>query len=180
MQTFTIDKAYNCLYWQTAVVRAETLEQAIEEALAADGLMGPEERVALDGDEAGVIACDEWTCDGGWGACGPTWITEIATGTVHADLNELPGRAYLLEADRSRMVPVPPEHSHFATEWPEKAAEIARLREAVSALLPYAESRYEDLDQHRAAGNEDPNYPGAEACGKAIAFAQSVLAGGAA
>jgi len=118
MNTYTIEKAYNCLYWQTAVVRAETVEQAIELAFDADGSCMYTDEVALDSAEPGVVACDEWACNGGGAECGPTFITEIALGSVSPD-----------QVVSGPKIAVPDLHSQFWAEWPQEAAELERLRE---------------------------------------------------
>lgn len=53
--------------------------------------------------------------------------------------------------------------------------EIERLRAALAAVLPYAESRAEDLAAFKAAGNEDPDFPGAAEAGAAVARAQALI-----
>ena len=47
---------------------------------------------------------------------------------------------------------------------------------ALVAVIPYAESRWEDLDAARAAGNEDPNYPGAAEALGALELAKRAVA----
>ncbi|MDP3858928.1 MAG: hypothetical protein Q8Q73_14325 [Stagnimonas sp.] len=55
------------------------------------------------------------------------------------------------------------------------SAEIERLRAALAEVLPYAESRAEDLEAFKAAGNEDPNFPGATEAREAVACAQALI-----
>ena len=55
------------------------------------------------------------------------------------------------------------------------SAEIERLRAALAEVLPYAESRAEDLAAFKAAGNEDPDFPGAAEAGAAVARAQALI-----
>ena len=50
-----------------------------------------------------------------------------------------------------------------------------QLAQALREVLPYAESRAEDLEEHRAAGREDPAYPGAAAAWQAIESARALL-----
>lgn len=52
-------------------------------------------------------------------------------------------------------------------------AKIVELREALALVLPYAESRAEDLDELRA--QEDPGYPGADAAIEAVNKAAALL-----
>ena len=49
------------------------------------------------------------------------------------------------------------------------------LREALAAVLPYATSRAEDLDEAKQNGNEDPKYPGADAAWQACKNAEAAL-----
>lgn len=55
-------------------------------------------------------------------------------------------------------------------------AEIEGLRAALAEVLPYAESRAEDLAAFQAAGNEDPDFPGAAEAGAAVRRAQALIA----
>lgn len=50
------------------------------------------------------------------------------------------------------------------------------LLASLRAVLPYAMSRAEDLDEARASGNEDPAYPGALEAWQAIETAREALA----
>ena len=52
-------------------------------------------------------------------------------------------------------------------------AKIVELREALALVLPYAESRAEDLDATRE--QEDPAYPGADAALEAVTKARDLL-----
>ena len=49
------------------------------------------------------------------------------------------------------------------------------LMEALRAVLPYAESRAEDLSEAKERGEEDPEYPGADAAWEAVEYAQRLL-----
>lgn len=55
--------------------------------------------------------------------------------------------------------------------------ERAELLEALAAVLPYAESRAEDLSDHKEAGNEDPAYPGAAEAWEAVERARALVEG---
>lgn len=50
-----------------------------------------------------------------------------------------------------------------------------RLLEALRAVLPYAEARAEDLDEARAAGREDPAFPGAAEAWQAVEEARAAI-----
>ena len=54
-------------------------------------------------------------------------------------------------------------------------AEIERLCAALAEVLPYAESRAEDLEAFKATGNEDPTFPGAVEAREAVARAQALI-----
>jgi len=49
------------------------------------------------------------------------------------------------------------------------------LREALAAVLPYATSRAEDLDEEKQNGREDPKYPGADAAYQACKNAEAAI-----
>jgi hypothetical protein len=177
MKTFTIDKAYNCLYWQTAVVRAENIEQAIDLAIGAESLRTIDNAsVALDSAEAGIVALDEWTCDGGWGECGPTFITDVALGAERAA--DLPGRAFNVD-DGNAVMPVPKQYGQFATEWPQEAAELERLREQNLRLRGLAQLTLDDIEAFDAQCYAEDYTDTEEAwiiMGKLAALARKLLA----
>lgn len=54
---------------------------------------------------------------------------------------------------------------------------IQDYRDALDALIPYAESRAEDLSDHKANGDEDPEFPGADAAWEAVEAARALMAG---
>lgn len=59
------------------------------------------------------------------------------------------------------------------------AQRLAAAPDPVSALIgviPYAESRCEDLEASKAAGNEDPDFPGAAEAWEALQIAKRTLA----
>lgn len=56
-------------------------------------------------------------------------------------------------------------------------AERDALLVALEAVLPYAITRGEDLEEAKAAGNEDPAFPGADKCTAACESALKLLAG---
>lgn len=56
-------------------------------------------------------------------------------------------------------------------------AERDALLVALEAVLPYAITRGEDLEEAKAAGNEDPAFPGADKCTAACEAALKLLAG---
>ena len=53
--------------------------------------------------------------------------------------------------------------------------QVTALRTALLAVLPYAETRWEDLDAALMRGEEDPGYPGADACAKAVLTAAALV-----
>lgn len=53
--------------------------------------------------------------------------------------------------------------------------EIGLLRAALAEVLPYAESRAEDLETFKAAGNEDPEFPGAVEARAAVVRGQALI-----
>lgn len=52
----------------------------------------------------------------------------------------------------------------------------AELLAAINSIIDYAESRCEDLQGHKEAGNEDPDYPGADEAWAALEIARAAIA----
>lgn len=61
----------------------------------------------------------------------------------------------------------------------EKAKNLANsaseLLEALKAVIPYAESRAEDLSDLKARGEEDPEFPGAKEAWEAVSAAKALI-----
>jgi len=57
----------------------------------------------------------------------------------------------------------------------ELQGKIEALEAALNDVLPYALSRAEDLEEAKEAGNEDPNFPGADACWEKVRRAMALL-----
>ncbi len=55
-------------------------------------------------------------------------------------------------------------------------AAAPELLEALARVIPYAESRAEDLAELKAAGEEDPDFPGAEEAWDAVINAKLLVA----
>ena len=53
---------------------------------------------------------------------------------------------------------------------------IQDYRDALDALIPLAESRAEDLSDLKEAGDEDPEFPGADAAWEAVETARALMA----
>ena len=53
---------------------------------------------------------------------------------------------------------------------------IHDYRAALDALIPLAESRAEDLSDLKEAGDEDPEFPGADAAWEAVEAARALMA----
>lgn len=134
MQTYTIEQAYSCLYWQTVVVKAESLEQAIELAREADPDSGQDEDASED--EPGVLMCTEWSSNGGGAECGPTFTFNVKVGDNpdNEEYHYAPGV----------VVTVPEDARQFATEWPEEHAALSKARELARKFMEAAKTECAD------------------------------------